>query len=50
VFLRNSALLLTKETLVGETSASLFGKSRFVRGRASHSIFFGSVIAFTAYS
>jgi len=34
MFLRNSALLLTKETLVGESPASLFGKSHFVLGLA----------------
>jgi hypothetical protein len=34
MFLRNSALLLTKEILVGETPAFLFGKSHFVRGLA----------------
>jgi hypothetical protein len=50
MFLHNSALLLTKGILVGETPAFLFGKSHFVRGVALHSVFFGSVIAFTAYS
>ena len=34
MFLRNSALLLTKGTLVGETSTLLFGKSHCVRGLA----------------
>jgi len=50
MFLRNSALLLTKGTLVGESPAFLSASHTVFVDLPSHLILFGSVIAFTAYS